>query len=811
MEQNNCIPRYGLKLKLDHVYPEKWAQKNSIRLKQLWNLLPLILRYIIYYLKHVWHGRVPIMNYVKLLNGKQIYGVPIGGIGTGSIGRGFRGEFCRYQLKPGVYEYNTVDANQFIITIKDGAGTTILQSVLSTYKKSGRSLSCWQWLLDGSKCQYTALYPRAWTEYDLSDYGVKLVCRQISPVIPHNYKDSSLPCAVFVWSIANVCNEQRTVTIAFTFKNGSGNKSDKEACCSTKSFSYLESSGVVLYNSIDKMPCAYALAAKVQDNVDISKCLFFDPNSNGELPWDQLNQNGKFDKLVKNKSDQIYGEVACGIATQVQIKPSEMKELELCLAWDMPVVGFPFTNKKYYKFYTKYFGRDNATLKIVDYAFKHYEQWETAIHDWQNPILSDDELPDWYKSAIFNESYFISDGGTVWFTLDDEEAEKLPVSDPRQKYGRFAYLEGHEYRMYNTYDVHFYASYALAMNWPHLQLSVQYDFRDSIFMEIPTHVKMWYDGHVVERKVKNSVPHDLGDPCESPFLLINGYPVHDVSEWRDLNAKFVLQVLRDYCITEKVEGVNRKQYLEDMYEACHVVMVKSMKFDTDSDGLIENSGKPDQTYDTWVMTGASAYCGGLWLAALYGMITIAQALNKTNDVKIYTILLEKAKKAFETKLWNGKYYNFDCSDNATSVMSDQLCGHWYLRSCGFKYEVFPQNNVASALNTIFENNVMSYFNGSRGAVNGYVINKGPDEFSIQSEEMWTGVTYGLAACMIQENLVQKAWKTAGGMYKTLAEHIGMAFETPEALARNNNYRSIGYMRPLSIWSMQLAWEQRKNN
>lgn len=29
--------------------------------------------------------------------------------------------------------------------------------------------------------------------------------------------------------------------------------------------------------------------------------------------------------------------------------------------------------------------------------------------------------------------------------------------------------------MYNTYDVHFYASFALAMLWPKLQLSLQYD------------------------------------------------------------------------------------------------------------------------------------------------------------------------------------------------------------------------------------------------------------------------------------------------------------------------------------------------
>jgi non-lysosomal glucosylceramidase len=31
-------------------------------------------------------------------------------------------------------------------------------------------------------------------------------------------------------------------------------------------------------------------------------------------------------------------------------------------------------------------------------------------------------------------------------------------------------IEGHEYLMYNTYDVHFYSSYALLMNFPQLEL-----------------------------------------------------------------------------------------------------------------------------------------------------------------------------------------------------------------------------------------------------------------------------------------------------------------------------------------------------
>lgn len=65
---------------------------------------------------------------------KQIYGAPIGGIGSGTIGRGYAGEFSRFQLRPGIYEHNTVHVNQFIVTIKDENDVTIFQSLLSSYK-----------------------------------------------------------------------------------------------------------------------------------------------------------------------------------------------------------------------------------------------------------------------------------------------------------------------------------------------------------------------------------------------------------------------------------------------------------------------------------------------------------------------------------------------------------------------------------------------------------------------------------------------------------------------------------------------------
>lgn len=47
------------------------------------------------------------------------------------------------------------------------------------------------------------------------------------------------------------------------------------------------------------------------------------------------------------------------------------------------------------------------------------------------------KLESWYKSALFNELYYISDGGSLWLEMPTNESPK----DVRHEYGRFAYLE----------------------------------------------------------------------------------------------------------------------------------------------------------------------------------------------------------------------------------------------------------------------------------------------------------------------------------------------------------------------------------
>lgn len=141
------------------------------------------------------------------------------------------------------------------------------------------------------------MYPRSWTEYDLSEYGIRLVCRQISPVIPHDYKDSCLPCSVFVWTVENVHpTEDRKVSIAFTFKNGTGNKKqDAEGGAISQLINDGNvQKGVSILQKIADMGCSYNISCKSSPHINITRCPQFDPQGSGDNLWKELEEQGQF-------------------------------------------------------------------------------------------------------------------------------------------------------------------------------------------------------------------------------------------------------------------------------------------------------------------------------------------------------------------------------------------------------------------------------------------------------------------------------------------------------------------------------------
>lgn len=103
--------------------------------------------------------------------------------------------------------------------------------------------------------------------------------------------------------------------------------------------------------------------------------------------------------------------------------------------------------------------------------------------------------------------------------------------------------------MFNTYDVHFNASWALIQLWPKLQLSVLYDLVDMTISEDVTPVKFIYKGLRDIRNARLCVPHDCGDPENEPWFSVNAYVMYPSDQWKDLAPKLVLMAWRDWKLT----------------------------------------------------------------------------------------------------------------------------------------------------------------------------------------------------------------------------------------------------------------------
>jgi len=239
---------------------------------------------------------------------------------------------------------------------------------------------------------------------------------------------------------------------------------------------------------------------------------------------------------------------------------------------------------------------------------------------------------------------------------------------------------------------------------------------------------MVFENKMAPRKVPGTVPHDLGWPDEDPWYIFNGYNFHDVSQWKDLNPKFVLQVYRDYVLTKD------KAFLQDTWAAVKAAVEYMYRFDRTGDGLISNDGFPDQTYDSWSVSGPSSYSGSLWLGALSAAAKTASLMNDQAALEKYSQTLDSASQAFVRKLWNGSYFNYDSSRSRhhDSIMADQISGFWFASVCGLPPIVDPQY-LRSALKRIFTVNVMGVADGSFGAMNGMRPNGKVDKSSMQSQ------------------------------------------------------------------------------
>ncbi|MBK1988578.1 bile acid beta-glucosidase [Sphaerospermopsis aphanizomenoides BCCUSP55] len=762
-------------------------------------------------------------------------GMPLGGFGAGCIGRSSRGDFNLWHIDGGEHLFQTFPACQF--SVFEYAGTSAQAYALSTQPSEDGTLQSWQWYPASTTTQitgkYHALYPRSWFVYE-NVLQAQLTCEQFSPIWANNYQETSYPVAVFLWKAHNPTNAPITLSIMLSWENMVGwftnaLKSPEVQIRDDGSPVYEyqprlgESQGN--YNNIventehfgcflgrlgNNLPIqegdgSWCVATIKNSKVEVFYHTRFNPVGSGADLWESFSQDGSLPNYLDATPADANTRLGAALAVRFTLQPGESLEIPFSLAWDFPVTEFA-AGINYYRRYTDFFSRngDNAWA-IASTALQEYQIWRSQIQNWQKPILNREDLPEWFKMALFNELYDLTSGGTLW-----SAASEL---DPM---GQFAVLECLDYRWYESLDVRLYGSFALLILFPELEKSVIRAFARAIphsddhLRVIGYYYTIGAETTKAARKVANATPHDLGAPNEWVWEKTNYTCYQDCNLWKDLGSDFVLQVYRDFLLT----GSQDVQFLADCWDAIVQTLDYLKTFDLDGDGIPENSGAPDQTFDDWRLNGVSAYCGGLWLAALESAIAIADVLTNHRGTEnaekvraqksIYQSWLQQSKPIYQEKLWNGQYYRLDSESGSDVVMADQLCGQFYARLLGLP-DIVPSSNALSAVKTVYDACFVKFYDGQFGAANGVLPNGCPENpKATHPLEVWTGINFGLAAFLVQMGMKNEAMQLTEAVVGQIYDN-GLQFRTPEAITPVGTFRASTYLRPMAIWAILMMF------
>ena len=156
------------------------------------------------------------------------------------------------------------------------------------------------------------------------------------------------------------------------------------------------------------------------------------------------------------------------------------------------------------------------------------------------------------SGEIFNELYYLADGGTLWGT---RTRRHWAIRAPPRSTDSFTYLECFDYS----------ATTARGRSLLRLVCTAEISGRRSRSRKCASTrhhprvesaaLRVGLEGlrehQMVEyRRAKSREPAPRpGFSREDPLVIPNQYNYQDVCNWRDLNSKYVLMVWRDYALT----------------------------------------------------------------------------------------------------------------------------------------------------------------------------------------------------------------------------------------------------------------------
>lgn len=531
-------------------------------------------------------------------------------------------------------------------------------------------------------------FPVATMQFQDPDFPGEITLRAFNPFIPLNSFDSSLPGALFEFTVRNTISRPVTYTLAGSLSATPG------------SFrSILNSSLLTLKSEEPPESVRYgelALAATGGDSVS-GQASWFRGIWRDDLNmfWNDFNRPGPF----KNRSFDTPGTSETGtVAPRFDIAPGECRTIVFVIAWYFPNRRNDWNPGEYADvtwrnwYATKFSGAE----EVATYMLDHYQRLREETFRFRSALFDSTLPPEVIDAVSANLSTLKTPT-----CLRLENGEFYAFEGCQSLEGS---CEGSCTHVWNY-------AYALPYLFPDLERSMReldftYNFRE--------------DG-------------GLGFRLQLPL----GRKPSSFRPCVDGQMGGVIKTCREWKICGDIEWLKRwypgvRRSLEYAWSPTN-----PDRWDPEQSGII--SGRQHHTLDVELF-GANSWLTGFYLAALKAGAEMADALGETADAELYRTIFERGRKRVEEELFNGEYYiqKIDLADRTqlasyegadafywndesheikyqigNGCLIDQVLAQWHADLIGLG-DIFEPAHVASALLAIhrwnFQPSLRNYAN-----------------------------------------------------------------------------------------------------
>lgn len=696
----------------------------------------------------------------RIYSGDNLTGIsfPVGGIGTGVIHINGYGELYAWQIFNN-FPYAHLPHSFFAIR------TCVEDAQPKVRALQARDIGPFRGMRN---VKFSGEYPFGWWMFE-DDIGVSVTMEVFNPLIPLETRDSSIPCAIFNFTVTNDGKKTADVAILASLQNAIGFNGAGQI--KRRSFDgYGGNQNFV--KRIDEATLIHMTSTLSKDAITYGDMVLMalSEEATAVASWDDIEKlhddfatDGRLDVKAEAGPTKSGETIDGAIAITAKLKPKEQRTFTFVITWHFPNAV-----------------HGNEQTGWVSKGNMYANWWESALSVALEVKRRIGELT--RLTRLYHDSLYSSN--LPHWLLDRISSQVSVLRSKTCFWGKDGYFGGWEgvnpnsgccfgncAHVWHYAQAHAFLFPDIARRMREQALRFQRD-----------------DGSIPFRQPR------YGTACDGQLgEILGSYREHLMSpsqEWLKANwAK--LKRAMDFAIAQ---------------------------WDRDEDGML--SGEQHNTLDGEV-TGTTSWLGSLYLAALAACERMATLVGDQEAAKRYKRILEVGMRNQNEKLWNGEYYiqlpeQPQKEDYGNGCHIDQVLGQWWAHILNLGY-LYPRERVRAALQALLLYNFRDNFKGiiqhprkfaddeDAGMQMITWVNGGrPTPHTRYADEVMSGFEYSAAATMVYSGLLREGLMVVRAVYDRYDGRLRPNLAIPSGNPFGDDECGRFYARAMSVWGMLLS-------